>query len=87
MRYTDAAGNKKTAMLQPSAIAKTEAATPATGKETPVAPYKMRLPKNLVKKAEIARRTDCDENEAILVTPTGKSRNRSAHRRRSGQRR
>ena len=72
VRYTDAAGNKKTAMLQPSAIAKTEAATPATGKETPVAPYKMRLPKNLVKKAEVARRTDCDENEAILVTPTEK---------------
>jgi hypothetical protein len=72
VRYTDAAGNKKTAMLQPSAIAKTAAVLPATGQETPVAPYKMRLPKNLVKKAEIARRTDCDENEAILVTPTEK---------------
>jgi hypothetical protein len=72
VRYTDDAGNKKTAMLQPSAIAKTTAASPATGKETPVAPYKMRLPKGLVKKAEVARRTDCDENEAILVTPTEK---------------
>lgn len=72
VRYTDAAGNKKTSMLQPSAIAKTTAAPPGTSKETPVAPYKMRLPKNLVKKAEVARRTDCDENEAILVTPTEK---------------
>lgn len=72
VRYTDAAGNKKTAMLQPSAIAKTAAVLPATSQETPVVPYKMRLPKNLVKKAEIARRTDCDENEAILVTPTKK---------------
>jgi hypothetical protein len=70
VRYTDAAGNKKTAMLQPSAIAKKSAA--ASGEDTPVAVYKMRLPKSLVKKAEVARRTDCDENEAILVTPTEK---------------
>jgi len=72
LRYTDAEGKKKTAMLQPSAIAKTVAAPPGTDKEPPVAVYKMRLPKSLIKKAEIARRTDCDENEAILVTPTEK---------------
>ena len=72
VRYTDAAGNKKTGMLQPSAIAKTAATPPSAGEETPVAIYKKRLPKNLVKKAEVARRTDCDDNEAILVTPTEK---------------
>lgn len=69
VRYTDAAGKKKTAMLQPSAIAKT---TAKGSEETPLAVYKMRLPRHLVKKAEVARRTDCDDNEAILVTPTEK---------------
>lgn len=68
VRYTDASGKKKTAMVQPSSVTKTikEPDTP------PVAVYKKRLPKKLVKKASIARRTDCDENEVILVTPSEK---------------
>ena len=72
VRYTDAAGNKKTAMLQPSAIAKTVEQGAGAGAEIPVAVYKNRLPGALVQKADIARRTDCDDNEVILVTPTEK---------------
>ena len=72
VRNTDTAGKKKTAMIQPSAIAKATAKAPNAEEETPVAAYKMRLPKHLVKKAEVARRADCDDNEAILVTPTEK---------------
>ncbi len=65
-------GKNRTLMVQPSAIAKVASSQTAKGEAIPVAIYKNRLPKTLVKKAQVASRTDCDEDEVILVTPTEK---------------
>lgn len=71
VRYVDPkTGKKRALMIQPSAIAKIVAPTSSDSK--PVVKYKKRLPGKLVKKAEVVSRTDCDENEVILVTPTKK---------------
>ncbi len=70
--FTDpATGKKRGLMVQPSAIVKVEKGA-AAGEAIPLAVYKKRLPKKLIAKAEVASRTDCDENEVVLVTPTEK---------------
>jgi hypothetical protein len=59
-------------MLQPSVIlkldlpAKADVALQPKGKK--VVTYTKRIPRKLVKKAEVAHRADCDEDEIILIT-------------------
>ncbi|MBK8968605.1 MAG: hypothetical protein R3D58_07155 [Saprospiraceae bacterium] len=67
VRFVDPkTGKKRALMVQPSAVTKTDTAA------VPVIEYKKRLPKKLIKKAQVAGRADCDENEVVLVTPTEK---------------
>ena len=69
VKYQDKNGRTKTEMFQPDVVVKVGDA----GEDLSVVKYDEKLPAEVVKAAKVVGRTDCDDNEIVLVTPEEKT--------------
>lgn len=69
VKYTNAKGQTRTEMFQPSVVVKIGNA----GEDLQVVNYMEKLPEKVVDEAIVVGRKDCDENEIVLVKPEEKT--------------
>jgi hypothetical protein len=69
VKYKSKSGQTKTEMFQPDAVIKVGSA----GEDLSVVKFDEKLPVKVMKSAKVVGRTDCDENEIVLVTPEEKT--------------